>query len=41
MKLFGSVIAWRANKKNTVTTFSSKSKLLTVLQTAKETIYLS
>lgn len=41
MKLFGSVIVWRANKQDTVTTSTTKAELLVVSQTAKEAIYLS
>ena len=41
MKLFGSVVIWRANKQDTVTTSSTEAELLVVLQMAKEAIYLS
>ena len=41
MKLFGEVIAWRANKQDTVTTSSTEAELLAISQTAKEAIYLS
>ena len=41
MKLFGGAIAWRTNKQDTMTTFSTKTKLLAVSQTAKKAIYLS
>ena len=41
MKLFGGPVAWRANKQDTVTTSSTEAKLLAILQTAKESIYLS
>ena len=41
MKLFGGVVAWRANKQNTITTSSIKVELLVVSQMAKEAIYFS
>ena len=41
MKLFGGVVAWRANKQDTVTTLSTEAELLAISQTAKEAIYLS
>ena len=41
IKLFGGPIAWRANKQNTVTTLSTEAKLLALLQTVKETIFIS
>ena len=41
MKRFGRAVAWRANKQDTVTTSSTEAELLAILQTAKETIYLS
>lgn len=41
MKLFSGPVAWRANKQDTVITFSTKAKLLAISQTAKEAIYLS
>ena len=41
MKLFGGPVAWRANKQDTVTTSSTEAELLAILQTAKESIYLS
>jgi len=41
MKLFGGPIAWRANKQGTVTTSSTEAKLLALLQTAKEAIFIS
>ena len=41
MKLFGGPVAWKANKQDTVTTSSTEAKLLAILQTAKESIYLS
>lgn len=41
IKVFGGAVAQKANKQDIVITSSTKAKLLTVLQTAKETIYLS
>jgi hypothetical protein len=41
LKLFGGPVAWRANKQDTVTTSSTEAELLVLLQTAKESIYLS
>lgn len=41
MKLFSGVVAWRANKRNTVTTSSIKAELLAISQIAKEAIYFS
>ena len=41
MKLFGSVIGWKANKQDTVTTSTTKTKLLTLSQAAKEGQYVS
>jgi len=41
MKLFGGLIAWRANKQDIVTKLSTKAKLLALLQTAKEAIFIS
>jgi hypothetical protein len=41
IKLFGGLVAWRANKQNTVTTSSTEAELLALSQTAKETIYMS
>lgn len=41
MKLFGRLVAWRANKQDTVTTSSTKAELLAISQTAIEAIYLS
>ncbi len=41
IKLFGGVVTLNANKKDTVTTLSTEAELLTISQTAKETIYLS
>lgn len=41
MKLFGGAVAWKANKQDIVTTFSTEAELLAVLQTAKEAIYLA
>ena len=41
IKLFGGLVAWRANKQDTVTTSSTEAELLAISQTAKESIYLS
>lgn len=41
MKLFGSVIGWRANKQNTVTTSTTEAELLALSQAAKEGQYVS
>ncbi len=40
MKSFGGVVAWRANKQDTITTLSTEAELLAISQTAKEAIYL-
>lgn len=40
MKLFGGAIAWKTNKQDTMTIFSTKAELLMVSQTAKKAIYL-
>ena len=40
MKLFGGVVAWRANKQDTITTSSTKAELLAISQRAKKAIYL-
>lgn len=40
MKLFGGAIAWKTNKQDTMTIFSTKTELLMVSQTAKKAIYL-
>lgn len=39
MKLFGGLIAWKANKQDTVTTSSTEAELLGLSQTAKEALY--
>jgi hypothetical protein len=39
--LFGGLVAWRANKQDTVTTSSTEAELLALSQTAKEAIYMS
>ena len=41
MRLFGSVIGWRANKQNTVTTSTTEAELLALSQAAKEGQYVS
>jgi hypothetical protein len=41
MKLFGGLIGWRANKQNTVTTSTTKAKLLALAQAAKKSIYVN
>ena len=41
IKLFKGPIAWKTNKQNIVTTLSTKAKLLALLQTAKEAIFIS
>ena len=41
MTLFSGLIAWRANKQDTVTTSSTETELLALSQTAKEAIFLS
>ncbi len=41
MKLFGGVVALRANKQDTATTPSTEAELLAISQTAKEAIYPS
>jgi hypothetical protein len=41
MKLFGSVVGWRANKQNTVTTSTTEAELLALSQAAKEGQYVS
>jgi hypothetical protein len=41
IKLFGGLINWRANKQNTVTTLTTKAKLLALAQAAKESIYVN
>jgi hypothetical protein len=39
IKLFGGLIAWRANKQNTVTTSTTEAELLSVSQVAKEAMF--
>jgi hypothetical protein len=39
MKLFGGLIAWRANKQDTVTTSTTEAELLALSQAAKEAIF--
>jgi len=41
MKLFGSLIGWRANKQDTVTTSTTEAELLALSQAAKEGQYIS
>jgi hypothetical protein len=41
VKLFGGLIAWRANKQDTVTTSTTEAELLALSQTAKEGFYVS
>ncbi len=41
MKLFGGEVAWRANKRDKVTTLYTEAELLAISQTAREGIYLS
>jgi hypothetical protein len=41
IKLFGGLVAWRANKQDTVTTSSTEAELLALSQTTKEAIYMS
>jgi len=41
MTLFSGVIAWRANKQDTVTTSSTEAELLSLSQTVKEAIFMS
>ena len=41
MKLFKGPIAQRANKQNIVITLSTEAKLLALLQTAKEAIFIN
>ena len=40
IKLFGGLIAWKANKQDTVTTSSTEAELLGLSQTAKEALYI-
>jgi hypothetical protein len=41
MKLFRGLIAWRANKQDIVMILSTEAKLLALLQTVKEAIFIS
>jgi hypothetical protein len=41
IKLFGGVIAWRANKQDMVTTSTTEAELLALSQAAKEAMYIS
>jgi hypothetical protein len=41
MKLFGGMIAWRANKQDTVTTSTTEAELLALSQAAKEAFFTS
>ena len=41
IKLFNGLIAWRANKQDTVTTSTTEAELLALSQVAKEAIYIS
>ncbi|KAL2137577.1 hypothetical protein VTI28DRAFT_8991 [Corynascus sepedonium] len=41
IKLFGGLIAWRANKQDTVTTSTTEAELLALSQTTKEGMYVS
>jgi len=41
MKLFGGLIAWRANKQGTVTTSTTEAELLALSQAAKESLFVS
>jgi hypothetical protein len=40
IKLFGGLIAWRANKQNTVTTSTTEAELLALSQVAKEAMFI-
>lgn len=40
IKLFGGLIAWRANKQNTVTTSTTEAELLALAQAAKEGLFV-
>jgi hypothetical protein len=41
IKLFGGLIAWKANKQDTVTTSTTEAELLALSQVAKEAIFTS
>jgi hypothetical protein len=41
IKFFGGLIAWRANKQDTVTTSTTEAELLSLSQAAKEGLYVS
>jgi len=41
MKLFGGLIAWRANKQDIVTTSTTEAELLALSQAAKESLFVS
>jgi hypothetical protein len=41
IKLFGGLIAWKANKQDTVTTSTTEAELLALSQVAKEAIFIS
>jgi len=41
MKLFGRLVSWRANKQNTVTISTIKTKLLALVQATKEGLLVS
>ena len=40
VKLFGGLIAWRANKQETVTTSTTEAELLSLAQGVKETMFI-
>ncbi|EFQ86666.1 hypothetical protein PTT_18034, partial [Pyrenophora teres f. teres 0-1] len=41
IKLFNGLIAWKANKQDTVTTSTTEAKLLALSQVAKEALFIS
>ncbi len=41
MKFFGGPVAWKANKQDIITMSSIEAKFLTLLQIAKEIIYMA
>ena len=41
IKLFGGLIAWKANKQDTVTTSTTEAELLALSQVAKEALFVS